>query len=523
MPSSIPYDPSLVLGSIVHPEVIDRVIKISNIQAKADAAQRKLNDELALKRSLDLTLVELTSMQQFSADALVNGQDENPERAQVKALRKKIADVKKNVFQYANDYADAKTTSLVEVAKVMNADADKEGSDGTGMVQAEMESPIDYVKTAIKKMPFAADSMTMDAQYFNFDRNSQSSHSMAASIKSFLEVSVKGAFGTGEASGRIANNAARQANHQYENHDIIGTLVISVNCTHKDAAFLAPMVMDVEKAVNSWNQIYPDDKLDTSKPAEMAKIALGRAKSKSGGKEDKEKHLTLVSGASYGSSFVAMVHILNNTETSSGQSMFSTAAQVSGEASRGWLLAKVTVSGGMDASYSSSLKSLLSTQNIQCHCNIVTMGSIPSIVSNQVGTAVKQFDKFDPSESMGKLAELQNAGAEAIDSAKIGNFQSTKIKSVLSGLAPLDSDGNKMLDINTAMTALDDYVKKALDGNIGVPINYYLKTLDKEEIAHLWVDKTYPFYFSEYLGQASSNGNGSANGQEKKEAETADA
>ena len=31
------------------------------------------------------------------------------------------------------------------------------------------------------------------------------------------------------------------------------------------------------------------------------------------------------------------------------------------------------------------------------------------------------------------------------------------------------------LDVNSMMTALDDYLKKAAEGDSGVPINYYLK------------------------------------------------
>ena len=37
---------------------------------------------------------------------------------------------------------------------------------------------------------------------------------------------------------------------------------------------------------------------------------------------------------------------------------------------------------------------------------------------------------------------------------------------------------------------------KALGGNIGVPINYYLKRINKAALAHLWVSKYYPQYMA---------------------------
>ena len=309
MPSSIPYDPSLVLGNIVHKEVLDRVIAVSNAQAKADEAQSRLNQELALKRSLDMTLVELTSMQQFSPDALVNKHKENPETAQTAKLRGKIAEVKKRVFQFANDFADAKTNSLIEIAEI-NAKAPSRGSNGIGMVQAEMESPVDYGKTSIKKMPLATDSIKMDCQYFSYEKNEQSSKTMASTIKSFVEASASGALSSNSISMKAAHTAADQANAQYENHDTIGTLVISISCTHKDATLLTPLKIDPNKGIDCWNQVHADDRLDTSDPREVAKLAIGTT-----GQKSQSKAIHLISGASYGSSFVAMVHVLNNSET----------------------------------------------------------------------------------------------------------------------------------------------------------------------------------------------------------------
>jgi hypothetical protein len=162
---------------------------------------------------------------------------------------------------------------------------------------------------------------------------------------------------------------------------------------------------------------------------------------------------------------------------------------------------------GVSDSFSNDVKRMLSLQQISSHCSIITMGSIPSIKSNMVKVGVQQFADFDPASMMDKLATLQNATAsdndtvaEAASTARTGGqltqLQTTQIKSVMSGLSDIDDGQNKMLDINALMTAFEDYVDKALAGNIGVPINYYLKSLTKAALAHLWVSKYFPQYLA---------------------------
>lgn len=539
MPSSIPYDPSLVLGNIVDKKILEQVKQISDIQAQADAVEQQLNDQISLKRSLDMTLLELMEMDSYKPDDEDSGNSKKSgkkatdkgEQQSIETLKQKIEEVKATIYKTAVEYATIKTSVLEQVAQVKsgkgasgkggkNAGGKDTGgkSNPEGMVHYSMESPIDYNRTSIKKMPISADSLKLNAQYFSYEKNGQSSRSMAATIKSYVTASVSSALGTEKASSKIAGEAARQAHHQYENHSIVGTLVVSVVCTHKDAALLAPLVIDVDKAIRSWNAMFEDDQFDTTNPQSMAEIVTG--KSGKGGKgEESKSSIEIISGATYGSSFVAMVHILNVSESQVDESMNTVASQIQAQASGGWLFASVSGGFGLDSSYSNALKSLLSTQNIQSHCNIVTMGSIPSIKANDVKMAVKQFAKFDPEESMGKLAELQNAGADAmngmnssIDAARTGNdmvnLEASKVKSVLSGVSEIDSGHNKILDINSVMNALDDYINKALEGNLGVPINYYLESITKEQLAHMWIQKYYPFFFSKYLGQAQEGEDG---------------
>ncbi|EEU39814.1 uncharacterized protein NECHADRAFT_79680 [Fusarium vanettenii 77-13-4] len=128
------------------------------------------------------------------------------------------------------------------------------------------------------------------------------------------------------------------------------------------------------------------------------------------------------------------------------------------------------------------------------------MGVIPSIVANNVAMGVKEFAEFDPKSSMDAIASVQNATAaeqssvgEAADAARTGakmmSLKGSEIKSALSALGDIDDGQNKVLDINSLMTALEDYVTKVPDATSGVPLNCYLKDITKGMLAEMWLAK----------------------------------
>lgn len=475
---SIPYDPALVLGNLVDEKLLNAVLAISAAGAPADAAQENLNSLILAKRSIDMTIQELTGMGIDASEAA-----------------KATVDLDKRIAKAASDMAKAVIASQ---AAILKAKGGVQAARAAVGVAASIESPIDYNKSQIKQMPLAADSLRMDAQYFSLDENQQDSHSTVSSIKSYVSASTS-FLGTSRSIDASAQ-AQHQASSQYQNHDVAGTLVITAGCTHKDAVLLAPLIIDPDKAVRVWNAVFPNDLL---KPSDMKSLLEIDKKANTA----KEAALRILSGATYGSSFVGMVHVLRSEKTQSSQSMYSAAAKLQAKMKAGGWFAKVSGGFGVDASFAGDVKRMLSIQDIQSHCSIITMGSIPSIKSNSVRIGVKEFADFDPKAMMDKLATLQNATASDQDSisgaaaaARTGGemqaMESTKVQSVLTGLSDIDDGQNKMLDINSLMTAFEDYVDKALAGNIGVPINYYLKPITKSQIAQLWVAKYYPEYMA---------------------------
>ena len=485
MPSTIPYDPSLVLGNIVSQAKLDNLVAISDAQAPADAAEDNLNSLIALKRSLDMTIQELIEMNVDASEVIKESQD----------VGKQIADA-------AKDFGKAKVASEKAIqplkAKIRS-------------ISDSVESPIDYNKSKILQMPLAADSLKMNSQYFAFDQNTQDSATHAATVSAFVSDSVSVLGDT--YSGQAKTSAQSQMNSQHQNHSISGTLVITITCTHKNAALFAPFILDVDKSIRVWNKLFPDDMIKTNDPAGLAKT-ISQMDTK------QEKSFTILSGETLGSCFIGMVHTLNTTDTKTSETMYSVAESLQTQFSIGSWFAQESGGFGVDSSFSGDAKNLLSSQSITSHCTLTVMGSIPSIKSNTVMMAVQSFTDFDGASSMKAVQTLQNATADdmtTIDSAatnartggQMVSMQSAKVSAALSGLSTIDNQNNKIIDTNSLMDAMEDYINKCLAGNLGVPINYYLKPITKSEITQMWLAKYFP---NKYNLAGSGDDNTPSNG-----------
>lgn len=469
MPTSIPYDPSLTLASVVNNAALKNVEDISKLQGPVDAAQDALNSMISSKRSLQMTRTELKNL----------GIDTGTLDTEIDKLNEAVA-------QSAAKYAAEKMKAEPQIQKLR---------ENIRMVHSSVESPVDYLKTEIKTLPLAADTMNMDVQYFSFDANSQSASTYSAQIAGYVARTAGAPLGP-SISTQMSASVTTQVSRQLTQHRIEGTLVLSVSCTHKNASILAPFALHVDKAIKIWNSLFPGKKLDPTDRHAMTKIA------NSPSQEDKEK-FSIISGVTFGSSFVGMVHILNSTSTSVGETLAAGAVSLQSTMDAGGWFSRNSGRAGVDAKFAADVKNLLSQQNVTSHVTLISMGVIPTMVASEVGKAVEKFAEFDPSKNMAAVAAIQNANvaeqssvksmAEAArTSGQSADLQGKTIESALGALAPIDDTKNKVLDTNSMMTALDDYLKKAAEGNSGVPINYYIKDIDIKMLAEMWVAKYFP-------------------------------
>ena len=246
MPTTIPYSPSLVLGSIVHPAAMETLLAMSAVQTPIDVAQDTLNSFISLKHSLTMTVDELLNMN-------INPKD----------LVAKIADVDVQLDKAATAYA---TTRIEQELKMQPLRAKVQ------QVIASVESPIDYNRTAIKPIDLAGDSLKMDAQYFSFDENNQSAENTVDTIRKFI--SASGGVGGYQAAAELADSAVKQINRQRQMHKVAGTLVLTALLANEALALRErsrmPLVFQL-RAAPTWLQT-----LATELPGQLAgaEIAL---------------------------------------------------------------------------------------------------------------------------------------------------------------------------------------------------------------------------------------------------------
>ena len=473
--STIPFDPSLVLGMIIEADKIEQLQAIANLQKPVDDERDHFNALLRQKLSLDMTMRELISL--------------DVPAKQLDALKKQIDTLTGAIVKSATKLAGL--VMKVE-AKIANAKT----AQGQKQIGEQPQSPVDFAASQLQSLPLSADTMNMDVQYFRYDENEESSHSTANSISTFVGAKVSSWLGSetyGAQAGAAAHDASTSA---VNNHNVFGTLVIVANCTSREAQVFSPLVLDPDVAADSYVVWSGDDMPVESVPA-MKELALGKLS----GKKEKAG-MPVISGASYGSSFVGFVHFEKLEDTSSSQSSSSASSQARAEVEADLFFESISGSFGVDAQTAASVKNLLSTSNIQSHCSLITMGLIPSIKSNGVKSAVMTMGN-DPKENMEQLAKIQGAsdasvaslaggGSEAKTGQSIEQMKSDYISAVVSSVGKLDEQTNQVIDLNSLMVALDDYVMKAGDGKTGVPINYYVKYVSKKDIAKAWMEKYYP-------------------------------
>ncbi|MBR9919258.1 MAG: hypothetical protein GYB31_00360 [Bacteroidetes bacterium] len=472
MPSSIPFvHPSLVLGNIVDSQLLKVLQNIEQQQAKVDAAQDKMNSFLQMKRSLSMTLNELAGM----------GVD-------VSTLTKKITEIDKKLVKAANNYITVKLTIEEGIQKLRESITKLD-------LQSYQESPVDFTRTEISRLPLGSDSIKFDAQYFSYGSNLEANpNETTAKIEDYIRESTSdlGA----KPSGNLAKTVGKQVNVQRQKHSLAGTLILTATCTHKNTLMLSPLVVDAEKAIEAWNQAYPGNVINGNDAESMKKL-------ESSGAETKES-LTLISGVNMGSSFIGMVHILNT------ESLMQNMAVTEGLAEK--LQERFTIGGwieessggiGVDPDVAAEVRNILSAQNISSHVTMVSLGAIPSIKSNAISLGLRTLNGAD-NENLSKefttIQQLNRSDHKTVrssaEAAKNGNrimtINGARIKNVLEGLGRIDQKANQAMDINSLMIAFQDYLEEVKKGKSGVPIHFYLKRLTKRNIARLWKEKYFP-------------------------------
>ena len=480
MPTTIPFDPALVLGNIVDPKKITALEAIATAQEPIDSSQQKLNDLILSRRSMDMTLQEMVNL---GVDA--------------EHLDKLTEEIKTLTDTMANAAVELGEAVVKAEGDIQKARAEA----GQIKINDAIESPIDYNKSALKQLPLSSDTMTLNVQFFRKETEDDRSSAYANSIATYVSAQCSG-FLSPSVSPTLAASAKKAVESQSTRHGTQGTLVITANCTHRQAEVWAPFILDAEKGVRAWNATYPSDQINVTDAASVKDAIEGKP----------GDPMYLLSGATYGSSFIGLVHISLTEDSASSQSSSALSAAMSTTVSEHLCLENFSGKFGLDGSTSDNLKRLLSSSELESHCSLITAGIIPNITSDTVATTVQTL-KPDPTEIMGQLAAIQGSSDTDVKSlsasaakAKAGEqfmeLNNAYIANSVSALGKIDTANNKVIDTNSLMIAMEDYVTQARAGTAGVPINFFLKPVTKNQLAEAYL---YKFYGNEFEGASSGD------------------
>lgn len=226
MPTTIPFDPALVLGNIVDPKKITALEAIATAQEPIDSSQQKLNDLILSRRSMDMTLQEMVNL---GVDA--------------EHLDKLTEEIKTLTDTMANAAVELGEAVVKAEGDIQKARAEA----GQIKINDAIESPIDYNKSALKQLPLSSDTMTLNVQFFRKETEDDRSSAYANSIATYVSAQCSG-FLSPSVSTTLAASAKKAVESQSTRHGTQGTLVITANCTHRQAEVWAPLFSTPRRA-----------------------------------------------------------------------------------------------------------------------------------------------------------------------------------------------------------------------------------------------------------------------------------
>mmetsp|Transcript_37145 Transcript_37145/g.42384 ORF Transcript_37145/g.42384 Transcript_37145/m.42384 type:complete len:504 (-) Transcript_37145:35-1546(-) len=477
--TSIPYDPTLQLGQVIQLEKIQDLKDIAEAQKPLDLALAKLNNITKTSYKLKMIYSELENLE--------------IEKEKLKPVDDELRKVKDKIATAAIEYGQTALKVLQDVEKLKLSHTQKK-------ISVSVESPLDFSASEVKQFPLAFDSLTFDVQYVRNETNDQSDSSHAKQVAMMGSAGISGGIGVNAFSSSLstASTLSSSVQQQTSSHKIEGTVVITANCTHKNADIIEPFRIDPEKAISAWNYTFPKDQIKTT-PQDIFEAAIGDYKTP----PSEKPALHILSGCTKGSSFVGLVHILQQEDSTSSNSAYAYSQSV--QASMEFDMWATSLRGGYgsSSSRSASKNSMNSSSAVNCHCSILCRGLIPSIVASDVTTTIQKMD-MDPETVMSQLSaitESSNAGVNSSmesqmeEGRKGGQFMSLNrdyMDNTVANISEQQTEANKVIDQNSMMTAFQDYVDKASAGESGVPINFYIKRLTKNDVAKSYIRRFYP-------------------------------
>jgi hypothetical protein len=469
MASFIPFDhSSFVLGHIVEPELLNLLEEMKKVQVETDVAMDKMNSFIALKRGFGMTMNELQGLQ-----------------IDVSTLKTKLEEVDVELSASASEYLDIriKNDSILQGLRVKMAAIRPPESP---------ESPLDLSAARLVPQLLASDSIRMNIQYFGYGSDEATSNRAMADIQETIKEHTAE---MPSESRAIAKNAIAQIELQRRSRSLAGTLIIMATCTHRNAAVLNPVVFDADKLVAAWNFFHGRSEhaldLATASPTRL-RATLASALTRKDAADGPVLHL--LTGMSTGSSFVGMVHTLNDDNVHSDIDDDALKDMQSKLRLGAWL--QNSAGGfGVDSDILDSVRSKILAKNVSCSANVIVTGALVSLSPGNFEMGVDKFLEDD-----GRAPDFEDDDDSVESSVDYSAFQARRTRhrreidnerhgSMLEHLHNADSQSQKVIDVNTLMSAFNGYVRNVREKSfVGVPLNFFTRKITKDDVVRIFCD-----------------------------------
>ena len=217
-----------------------------------------------------------------------------------------------------------------------------------------------------------------------------------AGIESYIKEATSN---IGSNSAELGKTTTAQIRQQKLNHTLSGTLIITASCTHANARLIEPCYIDVEKTLQAWNAYFPEDQLTEAYLSSTTNANLPTSKNQ----------LTFISGMTLGSSFIGMVHFLKKEESNLGP-VNAIANGLKEKLELGGWLENTKGGYGIAPEIQEEINKIINDNMVSCHVNLITLGALPSISSNQVAEGTRQIlQKNTVKETLNLVEQKQDS------------------------------------------------------------------------------------------------------------------
>jgi len=251
-----------------------------------------------------------------------------------------------------------------------------------------VQSPVDYDRSKIVHLPRAFDSITVNAHFFTKDIEDQTGNSHNMNVVGAVKKTGQKWFGstTNQLAAAVSNSMTRTS----ETHDIESTLLVSAYALHSKVRQFSPLIIDPDLLLSAWNHYQPQYKIILDKISESDLTE----------NDDRlnEPTIDLFAECFLGSAMVGLVHFIQTESTVSMQSTSKQSLQAMQSVRSSSFLSGITGDTGLAIEMAQKAASALSSSGFDVRFDLVCLGYLPTIKSNTVQLAIKEFKDFDPAK-----------------------------------------------------------------------------------------------------------------------------